>query len=88
MEETNGFGTKPTMMGPAAYRIRVCGRLDAGWSDRLAGMQITESCGADGKPEAVLEGRLADQAALAGILNALYELHLPVIVVQYLGNDQ
>jgi hypothetical protein len=26
-----------------------------------------------------LVGRLADQAALSGVLNSLYELHLPVL---------
>jgi hypothetical protein len=29
-----------------------------------------------------LEGELSDQAALAGVLNMLYELHLPVILVK------
>jgi hypothetical protein len=67
------------MNGPADYRICVCGRLDATWSDRLAGMQITESQGTQGEPQTVLEGRLADQAALSGVLNTLYELHLPVL---------
>ena len=87
MEKKDASG-KPTMTGPAVYRIRVRGRLDASWSDRLSGMQITESRGADDRPETVLEGRLADQAALAGLLNALYELHLPVIVAQCLCNDK
>ncbi len=32
----------------------------------------------------VLIGRLVDQAALAGVLNALYELHMPVLSVDFL----
>jgi len=32
-----------------------------------------------------LEGELSDQAALAGVLNTLYELHLPVISVKRLN---
>jgi hypothetical protein len=36
----------------------------------------------------VLQGRVSDQAALSGILNTLYELHLPLISVQYLGDEQ
>lgn len=67
------------MHGPAAYRIHVRGRLDARWSERLGGMEITGITGANGKPETVLVGHLADQAALSGVLNALYELHMPVI---------
>ncbi len=67
-----------TMHGPAIYRINVRGRLDASCSDRIGGMQITESRGADGAPETILVGRLVDQAALSGILTFLYDLHLPV----------
>jgi len=35
-----------------------------------------------------LEGRLLDQAALAGVLNTLYELHLPVLEVKCLSAEQ
>ncbi len=74
----------PTMQGPANYRIRVRGRLDASWSDRLGGMQITEHQSPDGAVETILAGRLADQAALSGVLNTLYELHLPVLLAEYM----
>ena len=33
----------------------------------------------------VLLGELVDQAALAGVFNTLYELHLPVISVERLS---
>ncbi len=72
------------MQGPATYRVEVCGRLDADWSSRLAGMDITHPRRPDGEETTALEGRIADQAALAGVLNALYELHLPVLSVQCL----
>ena len=80
----------PTMSGPAIYRIRVRGRLDADLSGRLEGMHIESLARDDGKAESVLEGRLIDQAALAGVLNKLYELHLPVMAVDCLGgaNDE
>ncbi len=70
----------PDMDKPAVYRTRVRGELDAEWLDRLGGMQIVAG------PSGVvtLEGRLADQAALAGVLEALYELHLPVMEVKHL----
>lgn len=77
----------PTMSGPAIYRIRVRGRLNADGSDRLEGMHIESLARDDGKAESVLEGRLPDQAALAGVLNTLYELHFPVMAVDCLGGS-
>ena len=68
-----------TMDGPAIYRIHVQGRLDARLADRLGGMQITEVRVSGKKTETILVGRLVDQASLTGILNSLYELHLPVL---------
>ena len=77
------------MSGPAIYRIRVRGRLAADLSGRLEGMRIENLARDDGKAESVLEGRLLDQAALSGILTALYELHLPVMSVDCLtGLDE
>ena len=77
----------PTMHGPAIYRIRVRGRLDASWSDRIGGMQVTETRGSDGQAETILVGRLPDQAALAGILKTLYEWHLPVIKTECVDSE-
>ncbi len=75
------------MHGPAIYRIRVRGRLDASWSDRIGGMQVTETRGPDGQVETILVGRLPDQAALAGILQSLYELHLPVVTAECVSSE-
>ena len=77
----------PTMSEPATYRIRVRGRLDPGLSNRIGGMCIENLARGDGTAESVLEGRLADQAALTGVLNTLYELHLPVISADCLGGS-
>ena len=67
---------------PGTYQIRVKGRLDASWSDRLGGMEISASDQAEGTPEAILVGWRPDQAALCGVLNALYDLHLPLLSVE------
>ena len=75
----------PTMSGPAIYRIRVRGRLDTNLADRLEDMHIENLAQSNGKVESVLEGSLLDQAALSGILNKLYDLHLPVMSVDCLG---
>jgi hypothetical protein len=77
----------PTMSGPAIYRIRVRGKLDTNLADRLEGMHIENLAQSNGKVESVLEGRLLDQAALSGILNKLYDLHLPVMSVDCLGGS-
>lgn len=68
-----------TMSGAATYRIIVRGTLDPARSGRLCGMSISEKHTDEGDTETVLVGRLPDQAALSGVLNALYELHLPVV---------
>ena len=73
------------MQGPAIYRICVRGRLRQDRSSHLAGMNITyDRREEDGEEETILVGRLADQAALSGVLNSLYELHLPVASVECL----
>lgn len=74
-----------SMKGSAQYRIRVRGELSPTMSDRLEGMKIENTFRKDGRAESVLEGRLGDQSALAGVLNTLYELHLPVVSADCLG---
>lgn len=76
-----------TFGGPATYRIRIKGGLDERWSDRLGGMIITTSKVGDRKPVTTLVGPLLDQAALLGVLNALYDLHLPLFSVECLGKE-
>jgi hypothetical protein len=73
---------------PATYRIRVQGRLDDTWADRLGGMAITTDTTADKPSVTILVGHLADQAALSGVLNTLYELHLPLLTVENLDEEQ
>ena len=66
---------------PVNYQISVEGKIDPTWSDRLEGMKISLAIRDDAPPVTTLEGKLSDQAALAGVLNSLYELHLTVISV-------
>jgi hypothetical protein len=65
----------------ATYQIRVLGWVDPTWSDRLEGMTISQIPSETGPPITLLEGKLCDQAALAGVLNTLYELRLSVLFV-------
>ena len=69
---------------PATYRITVQGRIDPTWTNRLEGMKVSLASGDDGPPVTTLAGELIDQAALAGVLNTIYELHLLVLSVKRL----
>ena len=73
---------------PATYRIRVKGYLDSSWSDQLCGLTISRSSQGEEPVVTTLYGQVVDQAALAGVLSALYGLHLPILAVEYLGDAQ
>lgn len=77
----------PTMELPACYRIEVLGRLDSSWSERLAGMEITTTGGSSVVPRTTLQGQVIDQNALAGVLNTLCDLGLPLIGAAYLPRE-
>ena len=47
-------------------------------------MNITTDVGNSNKNIAILEGYLPDQAALAGVLDTLYNLHLAILSVEYI----
>ena len=76
------------MEKPAHYQIIVLGELDEKWSDRLGGMSITVDCKENQSSLTTLVGLLRDQAALAGVLSTLYELHLPVLSVECLDKQR
>jgi hypothetical protein len=69
---------------PAFYQIIVQGRVDPTWQDRFEGLAILSIDRETSPPITTLQGQLTDQAALAGVLNTLYELHLPVLSVNRL----
>jgi hypothetical protein len=75
-----------TFVDPASYRIKVKGFIPNDWSERLEGMSIHRQKSDDGEPVTTLEGELVDQAALAGVLNSIYELHLPILSVEYVDD--
>ena len=47
-----------------------------------------EGDGQDNQPISVLHGCLPDQAALIGVLNALYHARYPLLVVRYLRSEE
>ena len=66
----------------AIYQIQVLGILAASWSDRLEGMAISVTESGDASAVTTLVGELPDQAALTGVLNTLYDLHLTLLLVE------
>jgi hypothetical protein len=64
-------------LGAGRYEIRVGGRLDARWAASFAGLRLGHA--SDGTT--VIDGRIADQAALYGLLQRLRDLGLPLVSV-------
>lgn len=77
---------KYAFSAPGYYRIEVQGRLSQDWLDRFGAMQV-EAHPPQAEDVTVLQGRVSDQAQLSGILNTLYQLHLPLLAVKYLGDE-
>lgn len=73
--------------GPVKYRICVNGKPLFDWSDRLNGMSINPSHPDSLNQVTVLEGWLADQGALSGVLNTLYDLQLSLLTVEALTDQ-
>jgi len=73
--------------GPAAYRIIIQGTLSPEWSDRFAGMTITSHDTEEGLARSTLTGTVQDHAELFGVLDALYDLHLPLLHLDLIDNS-
>ena len=78
---------KCAFSAPGYYRIEVQGRLSQDWLDRMGAMQVEAQSPQEDVDVTVLQGRVSDQAQLSGIINTLYELHLPLLAVNYLGDE-
>ena len=81
---------QPRFEYPAIYSIRVFGNLDKGWSNRLCDLTIQpdDSALTNGIEMTTLTGALMDQAALIGVLNALYNLRMTIWSVECLGTPK
>ena len=67
---------RPGSEQPARYQIKVWGRLDEKWSDWFNGMTITFE-----SDITTLNGAVADQAKLRGMLSKIWDLNMTVISV-------
>jgi len=75
----------PTLTQPAAYCIRIVGRVKNGWSDFMTGLReshVQES----GASVTELTGTVPDQSALFGLLCHIRDLGLPLISVEFIEN--
>ena len=86
-----GKDTHDTELGrdqSARYRIRVQGAIGRRWSDWFDGMTVTvQDDPGDSPPHTTLSGRVADQAALMGLLGALVTLGFPLLLVEHIPHD-
>ena len=72
---------------PAHYHIYVTGILDSDWVERRWGM-TSSTVEQRGEPDqTVLVGKVVDQAALIGVINALYNMGHTVVSVKRLFPD-
>lgn len=78
----------PRFDAPATFRILARGRLDPSWAERLGGMSVRALRSEDGVHLTELEGRLADQAALSGVLDTIYNLRLTLLTVECLDTRE
>jgi hypothetical protein len=63
----------------AIYRIKILGTLDTQWSAYCGGMTIEHTTDPHHGATTILAGRLADQSAFMGVLNALHDIDCPIL---------
>ena len=67
---------------PADYEIRVEGVLDRQWTAWFESLEIDSD-----DSQTVISGPVADQAALHGLLNRVFDLGLVIVSVRRLDPD-
>ena len=65
----------------AIYRIEVLGKISKDYFDRFPGMSLKHIDSGE-KTITILSGKLPDQAALSGVMNELYDIHMSVLSVE------
>jgi hypothetical protein len=68
------------------YQICIRGELDQQWSGWFSGLEISTVKAAERLPLSTISLPTADQAALRGILNKIWDLNLCLVSVQQAGS--
>lgn len=78
---SNKYNRKHDADQPLVYQIRIKGHLDPQWGEWFEGLTITLE--EDGN--ALLTGKVVDQAELHGILKIVRDLGMPLLSVNIIG---
>lgn len=70
---------------PAIYSITLVGIIHESLKERLTGLRVSEVKENDGISTFVVD--IPDQTALAGILDTIYNYHLPLLKLEYLQTE-
>ncbi|MBT8453459.1 MAG: hypothetical protein KJO40_15960 [Deltaproteobacteria bacterium] len=73
--------------GVATYRIRIVGALGEEWSQRAQGMSLSVHRSEHEETYSELFGELADEPALMGVLNVLYDHGAHLLTVERIEAD-
>ena len=77
--------SESNLVEPSMYQICILGTLDKKWAEYYCGMAIENVYDPKRAAMTILTGLLADQSALIGVLNALFDIGYPLLTVEYLG---
>ena len=84
---SDAYDGKPLKIwAPATYHIEVDGEVGKSWPEHFGNMRTTTQRRKDNSIVTILVGRVRDQAELSGLLNSLYDCHLPILSVKFLDD--
>ena len=81
-------GKSLKIWAPATYHIEVDGEVGKSWPEHFGNMRITTQIRKDNSIVTILVGKVRDQAELSGLLNSLYDNHLPILSVELLEDEE
>jgi hypothetical protein len=73
---------------PGLYQIRVVGELDERWLTHLEGLEISTTSWCKYHHVTQINGWLADQTALSGLLDLLSDLGRVILTVERIEMDE
>jgi hypothetical protein len=73
---------------PGHYQIRVVGMLDECWLEHLEGLEISFSPWGNYQQVTKINGWLADQTVLSGLLDLLTDLGKVILTVERIEMDE